>query len=61
MNQEHPLSEVGFKQAEEPEVKLPTFLDCEESKGVLEKKSTFASLTLLKALIVWITENCGTF
>ena len=37
MNQEHPLSEVGFKQAEEPEVKLPTFLDCEESKGVPEK------------------------
>ena len=37
MNQEHPLSEVSFKQAEEPEVKLPTFLDFEESKGVPEK------------------------
>ena len=36
MNQEHPLSEV-FKNAEEPEVKLPTFLDFEESKGVPEK------------------------
>ena len=31
----------------------------QESSG--EKKSTFASLTTPKPLIVWITSNCGKF
>ena len=32
-------------------------LGCGESKGVPGKKSTFASLTMLKALTVWISTN----
>ena len=36
-------------------------LGCGESKGVPGKKSTFASLTMLKALTVWISTNCGKF
>ena len=32
-----------------------------ESKGVPEKPSTSASLTMLKPLTVWITANCGKF
>ena len=35
-------------------------LDHRKSKGI-PKKSTFASLTMLKPLTVWITENCEKF
>ena len=34
-------------------------LDHGESKEVKKKKSTFASLTTLKSLTVWMTTNCG--
>ena len=36
-------------------------LDHRESKGIPEKTSTSASLTMLKPLTVWITTNCGKF
>ena len=36
-------------------------LDHGENKGVPEKTSTSASLTMLKPLTVWITTNCGKF
>ena len=34
-------------------------LDHQKSKGVPEKTSTFALLTMPKALTVWITTNFG--
>ena len=51
------MSEVGFKKAEEPEVKLPTFFGLWRKQRSSRKKFTFASLTVLKALTVWITTN----
>ena len=36
-------------------------LDYGKSKGIKKKKMTSASLTMLKALTVWITTNCGKF
>ena len=36
-------------------------LDHGENKGIPEKTSTSASLTMLKSLVVWITTNCGKF
>ena len=36
-------------------------LDHRKSKEILGKKSTSASLTILKLLTVWITTNCGKF
>ena len=37
MNQELQVCKLGVKEAEEPEIKLPTLLDHGESKGVPEK------------------------
>ena len=49
-----------LEKAEEPEINLPTSvgpLKKQESKK--KKKSTSASLTMLKPLTVWITTNCN--
>ena len=51
---EIPVYKLGFKRAEEPEIKLSTFIGHGESKGILRKTSTSASLTMLKPLTVWI-------
>ena len=53
------MYKLGFKEAEEPEVRLPTFLDHGDSKRISGKTSTSASLTTLKPLTVWITADCG--
>ena len=53
------MYKLGFKEAEEPEVRLPTFLDHGDSERISEKTSTSASLTTLKPLTVWITTDCG--
>ena len=56
------MYKLGLENAEESDIKLPTHsLDHRESKGMPEKISTSASLTILKPLIVWITTNCGKF
>ena len=47
--------------AEESEIKFQHPLDHWKSKGVPEKTSTFALLTMPKSLTVWITVNCGKF
>ena len=52
---------LGFKEAEEPEIKLPTFAGPWRKQGSSRKISTFASLTVLKPLTVRITTNCGKF
>ena len=44
------MSKFGLEKAEEPEIKLPTFLDHRESKGMPEKKYTFVSSAKLNPL-----------
>ena len=55
------MYKVGFKGAEEPEIKLPAFVGSWRKQGSSRKTSTFASLTMLKLLTVLITTNCGIF
>ena len=53
---------LGFKEAEEHEIKLPTFTGSWRKQGSFRKKtSTSASLTKLKPLTEWITANCRKF
>ena len=59
------MFKLDLEKAEEPEFKLPIFLDHRENKGIPEKKkqksSTSALLTTPNPLTVWITMNCGKF
>ena len=52
---------LGFEEAEEPEVKLPAFVGSWRKQRSSRKTSTSASLSMLKPLTVWITTNCGKF
>ena len=52
---------MGFEEAEELKIKLPTFVESWRKQGDSRKTSASASLTVLKPLIVWITTNCGKF
>ena len=53
------MSKLGLEKAEEPEIKLPTFIGSQRKQGNSRKTSTSASLTTLKLLTVWIITNCG--
>ena len=55
------MYKLGFKETEEPEIKLPTFIKSQRKQGSSRKSSISASLTMLKSLTVWITTNCGKF
>ena len=55
------MYKLGFKKAEELEIKLPTLIGSWRKQENSRKKSTSASLTLLQPLIVKITTNCGKF
>ena len=48
---------LGLEKAEEPEIKLPTFVGLWRKQGNFRKTSTSASLTVLKPLTVWITKK----
>ena len=61
VNQEISDVQAGFEGAEEPEIKLPTFLGTWKKQGSSRKTSTSALLTIPKPLAVWITTNCGKF
>ena len=52
---------AGFKKAEEPEIKLPTFDGSLKKQESFRKTSTSALLTMAKPLTVWITRNYGKF
>ena len=52
---------LSLEKAEEPEMKLPTFLGSQRKQNNSRKISTSVSLTALKPLTVWITTNCGKF
>ena len=55
------MRKLGFKEAEEAEIKLPTFVGSQRKQRSFKKTSTSASLTTLMPLTVWITTNCGKF
>ena len=56
------MYKIGLKKAEGPEIKLPTFTGLwRKQENSRKKKSTSASLTTLRALIVQITTNSGKF
>ena len=52
---------LSFEEAEESEIKLPTFIGSWRKQGSSRKTSTSASLTMLKPLVAGITTNCGKF
>ena len=51
------MYKLGFKKAEESEIKLPTLAGSWRKQGSSRKTCTSASLTTLKPLTVWITTN----
>jgi len=50
------MFKLGLEKAEEPEIKLPIFTGSYRKEENSRKTST-ASLTMLKPLTVWITTN----
>ena len=57
MNQELADVQADLEKVEEPEIKLPTFVESWRKQGSPGKTSISASLTTLKPLTVWITTN----
>ena len=55
------MYKLGFEEAEESEIKLPTSIGSLKKQESSRKTTTSASLTLVKPLAVWITTNCGKF
>ena len=55
------MYKLDLEKVEEPEVKLdPEILWLKEkARELKKKKSSSASLTMLKPLTVWIKTNCG--
>ena len=51
------MYKLGLEKAEEPEAKLPTFLESWRKQNNSRKTSISASLTMPKPLTVWITRN----
>ena len=54
------MYKLNFKEAEEPEIMLPTFIGSWRKQGSSRNTFNSASLTLIKVLTVKITTNCGT-
>ena len=61
VNRELPDVKLDLEMEEEPEIKLPIYIRSQTKQGHFRKTSTFASLTTLEPLTVWITTNCGKF
>ena len=55
------MFKLDLEKAEEPEIKLPTASGSQKMQENSRKTSTFASLTTLQPLTVWITTHCGKF
>ena len=55
------MFKLDLEKAKGPEVKLPTSVGLSRKQESSRKTSTFALLTMLKPLTVWITTNCGKF
>ena len=54
------MFKMDLEKAEEPEIKLPTSARSLKKQESSIKTSTFALLTMVTLLTVWITTNCGT-
>ena len=52
------MFKLDLENAEVPEIKLLTFIGSRKKTREFQKKSTSASMTMLKPLTVWITTNC---
>ena len=59
VNHELPDVQGGFRNAEEPEIKLPTSAVSLKKQESSRKTSISALLTMPKPLTMWITRNCG--
>ena len=57
VNRELPDVQARFRKAGEPEIKVSTSTGSSKKQESSRKTSTFASLTTLKPLTVWITTN----
>ena len=55
------MFKLVLEKAEEPETKLPTSPGSSKKQEISRKTSSFALLTMLKPLTVWITIKCGKF
>ena len=55
------MYKLDLGKAEEPEIKLPTFVRSLKKQKNSRKTSTSASLITLKPLTVWITKYCEKF
>ena len=51
------MYKLGFEEAEEPEIKLVTFIGSWRKQESSSKSSISASLIIIKPLTVWITSN----
>ena len=61
LNQEIPDVQAGFQRGRGTRDQMSTFTGSWRKQGSSRKTCTSASLTMLKALSVWITTNCGKF
>ena len=59
VNQELQMSKLGLEKEEKLEIKLPTFADYRDSKGISEKHLISVSSTTLKPLTVWVMTKSG--
>ena len=55
------MYKLDLEKAEESEIKLRTSVGSEKKQENSRKTSTFASLTMLKPMYVWITTNGGNY
>ena len=55
------MHNLGLEKAEEPDIKMSASAGSQKKQGNSKKTPTYASLTTLKSVIVWITTNCGKF
>ena len=55
------MFKLVLEKAEEPEIKLPTSAGSWKKQENFRKTSTYASVTKLKPLTVWIKTNFGKF
>ena len=61
VNQELPDVQAGFRKGRGTRDQIADICWIIEKAREFQKKSTFASLTRLKPLTVWITTNCRKF
>ena len=61
VSQNSQMFKLNLEKIEEPEIKLPTYVESLKKQESSRKTSISALLTMPKPLIVWITTNSGKF